>query len=242
MKAQRNFTLIELLVVIAIIAILASMLLPALNQARERAKRIACVNNEKTLGTAINFYTSDYQDWLPTWQMKLPNGEYSRWYSLLNAYLRKDAQGEYELYEGRIAKPMFCPAIPWGKDGGYGGVGQYYGYAVNIYLYHPNGWVDLNMSVKLSKIKNSSTKILIGDNAVSNIPRIAANWGGRGALYFPNETIGTESNGNMVERIISGTKHDQTKNIVWLDGHVSNVKIDEMQANYDDSKSWWRAQ
>ena len=116
--ACKGFTVIELLVVIAIIAILAAMLLPALQGAKDMAKQIQCLSNMKKAGLATSLYLNDF-DYLPTWALSTITNDYSsryfRWDSGLISmgYLGNFNQpsiGNTGTASGASRSALACPA------------------------------------------------------------------------------------------------------------------------------------
>src|SRR5450756_518385 len=96
--AHDGFTLIELLVVIAIIAILAAILFPVFAQAREKARQITCVSNEKQIGLATLMYIQDYDETFPLCYFNYPDANnpstgFTEWSTAVNPYIKNGKGG-----------------------------------------------------------------------------------------------------------------------------------------------------
>lgn len=148
-KSAQGFTLIELLVVIAIIAILAAILFPVFAQAREKARAISCVSNEKQINTAMLMYTQDYDEKYPTHALyDFANGWGNGWSSKLVPYIKNtfvfwcpDDSGPTSSYPRFGPQAGFGPMVSYGANSLMGGPGLSDNVCVGVICTANPGWV-----------------------------------------------------------------------------------------------------
>jgi prepilin-type N-terminal cleavage/methylation domain-containing protein/prepilin-type processing-associated H-X9-DG protein len=212
----KHFTLIELLVVIAIIAILASMLLPALNQARDKAQQASCISNLKQFGTVISSYVNDFDERF-MWRFDKAASS-TTWPQVVSAYADSSSI-DYENPNGIFYCTNSVPRSETNKNYfvGYGTPS----YGVMSWLNNPYSsakkcWPP----AKLSQVKYHSRTIVLGDTYYASAVDDEA--GALGYYMFTNNT------GESPAGAFPLYRHNGQSNLLFVDAHAESRQAAQM--------------
>ena len=225
------FTLIELLVVISIIAVLISILLPALKMAREEARRTVCLSKMRQIGLGVSLYANDYSQHLvptPSAHSYNPGPGHPLWYwaDLLAPYSdpsakpsliagamsvgRQPRDNDYSLDYITFSKLWDCPSVPNQNR---------YDYVWNgLWSWRQSGTTSDLTPRRLSQITNPSLLAQYLDRVPTDE-----------ASDINSDTINPASQTQM-SRMAESVPHQQASNLWFHDGHVSLITAEQLEA------------
>ena len=218
------FTLIELLVVIAIIAILAAILLPALNSARERGRTASCISNLKQLGMAAEMYRNDNEDYFVEFQPKYYKGtamNFLKWPHLLDNYITMIEYVGTKDY-AKCASVLQCPSDPdfnsaYNIGNDKMGVEDNPSYAYNFKLCSIVDDGTVRTVWKYEQIKAPQKKVMFADGYHK----------GYGSVKSSTASCKLAAPADIAKR------HSNGSNIAYVAGHVANLPESEVNVIYN---------
>lgn len=222
MKRQNGFTLIELLVVIAIIAVLASMLLPALSKARDKAKTIHCSTNLKAFYVANMLYADEYDDDIVFWNI-FPQS--------LFPYIGSVATYNCPSRRGYAKKGSSASDVNKASQH----------YALNVMLYTENSSLSTHsQDPRRSMVKKSSQIMLMSESEWFSTAGVDM-----GGYKFYQQRKGYAPSSNYYYQYSLATRHEGTmatggSNTTFFDGHVKFHRRVDIENTYKTSADMWR--
>ena len=240
---RKHFTLIELLVVIAIIAILAGMLLPALQNARRKGHIASCQGNLKQIGQAMALYTLSNDDFITTYAQNDNLGNYT-WNARLAIYIGgKDSSNTEDNW--KAMKVFRCPSHTKSILGNplkqnYDWVSGSYG--IHGYLWNLNDNGKKNFGAKISKLQKPSSALYAGEYKNHPDPALSS----ASPANYPVLGMTWYGGGHRDKQWGPGNYHRQNKaGLVFSDGHAATWNIDQLIAyggtsQYLDGAPWCR--
>ncbi len=211
-----KFTLIEMLVVIAIISILASVLMPSLQNSLKMARATMCANNLKQIGLTVNYYLGDYNNYYPapwenadTWLRKI-----SRIYMYENDYVKT-----LVAFKNDSAVIARCPEREYSVEE-YRSLSSHGDYWLTYGVNYSYFGTDAGKAPRsATALKNPSKKIYAADTKGTNAYDHIINYTWSSAL--------------------PEARHNNTANTLWADGHVQAKILEDFCYTSDNRKAWW---